>query len=252
MLLTVLMVLGVLAVLFGAAALAMHDRDLLRDAPEDRADVDLPMVGLQPEDISSVRLGMAARGYRMSEVDDVLARVASELQSKDARIGQLEAALIEVVEPQVTAAETFAEDPLAVEASLHPEPPRWPEPELEPEPDPEPIVSLDEPAVAPEPVATAPTEPTLEATEPAPEPTGALEVPQPAPPPAPGESAATSISVAHHAYLPVGHPDSHQPMPHPQPTEVADREPQPTGVPDWIEAFPQIDPGGSDEESARD
>lgn len=249
-----LMVLGVLAVLFAAAAFATHDRDLLLDAPADRADVDLPVVGLQPEDISSVHLGMAVRGYRMSEVDDVLARVASELQSKDARILQLEQALIDVVEPQVTAAETFAEDPLVVDVSPPPDPPRWPEPELEPEPDPEPIVALDEPEAAE--IETGETTETsdTETSESVPEPPHeALEVPQPAPPPpASGESGATSISVAHHAYVPVGHPDSHQPMPHPQPTEaVADPEPQPAGVPDWSEPFPQI-PGGTDEESPRD
>jgi DivIVA domain-containing protein len=139
-LLTLLMVLGVLAALFGAAALATHDRDLLVDAPADRADVDLPVVGLQPEDVAAVRFGMALRGYRMTEVDDVLRRVASELRTKDARILELEAALIEVVEPQVTAAETFAEDPLVEETGPVPDPPRWPEPELEPEPEPEPIL----------------------------------------------------------------------------------------------------------------
>ena len=229
-LLTVLMVLGVLAVLFASAALATHDRALLVDASADRADVDLPVVGLQPEDISSVRLGMALRGYRMSEVDDVLARVAGELQSKDARILELEAALIEVVEPQVTAAEIFTEDPPV-------SPPRWPEPELEPEPDPEPILTLD--------VVTqsVPDRPAVEVSQ--------LEQPgavQPAPmdqgpfTSSPRESAATSIAVPHlGAFVPVGHPDSHHPTPDPH-----DPEPQPTAVQD------QALSAGGDEEPDRD
>lgn len=88
--LTVLGILAALAVLFVAASLATRDGDVLQEAPRDRADVDLPAGPLQPEDVGSLRFGMALRGYRMSEVDDVLDRVATELATRDARIRELE------------------------------------------------------------------------------------------------------------------------------------------------------------------
>jgi DivIVA domain-containing protein len=97
--LTALVVIAVLAVLFVAAVVATHDGEILRDAPADAADLRLPVGPLQPEDIAEVRFGLAVRGYRMSEVDDVLARLAQELAARDSRILRLEKALVEVVEP---------------------------------------------------------------------------------------------------------------------------------------------------------
>ncbi|MCH0540073.1 DivIVA domain-containing protein [Streptomyces sp. MUM 203J] len=44
-------------------------------------------------DIETLRLPVAARGYRMTDVDDVLDRLAAELAERDARIAELEAAL---------------------------------------------------------------------------------------------------------------------------------------------------------------
>lgn len=44
-------------------------------------------------DIEALRLPLAARGYRMADVDDVLGRVGAELAERDARIAELEAAL---------------------------------------------------------------------------------------------------------------------------------------------------------------
>lgn len=43
-------------------------------------------------DIDELRLPVAARGYRMAEVDDVLERLAAELAERDARIAELSAA----------------------------------------------------------------------------------------------------------------------------------------------------------------
>ena len=91
---TVLAVLGVLVVLFAAAAVATRDRPLLADAPPDRPDLELPDERpLQAEDVAGVRFGMTLRGYRMSEVDQVLDRVAEELAERDARVRRLEAQL---------------------------------------------------------------------------------------------------------------------------------------------------------------
>ncbi|MEE1927726.1 DivIVA domain-containing protein [Streptomyces sp. TRM 70351] len=44
-------------------------------------------------DVAALRLPLALRGYRMSEVDDALDRLAAELAERDARIAELEAAL---------------------------------------------------------------------------------------------------------------------------------------------------------------
>jgi DivIVA domain-containing protein len=87
--LTVLSILGVLAVLFVAAAVATREGPILLDAPADIADVVLPPGPLQPEDLNSVRFGLAIRGYRMDEVDRVLERAASEIGERDARIAEL-------------------------------------------------------------------------------------------------------------------------------------------------------------------
>ncbi|MEV5969245.1 DivIVA domain-containing protein [Streptomyces sp. NPDC051921] len=46
-----------------------------------------------PGDIEALRLPVAARGYRMTDVDDVLDRLGAELAERDARIADLEAAL---------------------------------------------------------------------------------------------------------------------------------------------------------------
>lgn len=131
--LTVLVVIAVLLVLFFAAVVATSDEDVLVEAPADAADLDLPIGPLQPEDVADIRFGMVVRGYRMSEVDEVLARVTIELAKRDSRITQLEQALVDVVEPalatverQLAAAELpplpSAPVPVPVEAPLPEEP----------------------------------------------------------------------------------------------------------------------------------
>ena len=87
--LTVLEVLAVLAVLFGAAAVATREGPILRETHRDGPDLNLPTGPLQPADVGEVRFAMALRGYRMREVDAVLARLAAELASRDARIATL-------------------------------------------------------------------------------------------------------------------------------------------------------------------
>lgn len=88
--LTLLGIVAALAVLFVAASVATRDGEVLVDAPRDRADLDLPTGALQPADIGALRLGMALRGYRMSEVDDVLDRMRAELALRDARLLELQ------------------------------------------------------------------------------------------------------------------------------------------------------------------
>ncbi|MFF1413842.1 DivIVA domain-containing protein [Streptomyces sp. NPDC058289] len=67
------------------AVLPEAEPDRLSDAlPENR-----PVVRA---DIDELRLPVAPRGYRMSDVDDVLERLAAELAERDARIAELTAA----------------------------------------------------------------------------------------------------------------------------------------------------------------
>ncbi len=58
----------------------------LRDEPP----WDLPAGrSLQPEDVDSVRLPVALRGYRFAETDTLLDRLASELRARDEEIARL-------------------------------------------------------------------------------------------------------------------------------------------------------------------
>ena len=87
---TALALLGVVVVLFAAAALATREQPLLSEAPPDAADLALPSGRCEPADVASVRFEMTLRGYRMSQVDEVLARLADELRLRDERIAELE------------------------------------------------------------------------------------------------------------------------------------------------------------------
>ncbi|MFI5763799.1 DivIVA domain-containing protein [Streptomyces sp. NPDC051563] len=79
------------------AVLPEAEPDRLSDAlPENR-----PVVRA---DIDELRLPVAPRGYRMSDVDDVLERLAAELAERDARIAELTAAAVPAGGSAVTAA----------------------------------------------------------------------------------------------------------------------------------------------------
>jgi DivIVA domain-containing protein len=86
---TVLGVLGVLAVLLATALLATRGEPLLADAPPDRPDLPLPDRPMTADDVDAVRFSTAVRGYRMDEVDAVLARLADELAARDRRLAEL-------------------------------------------------------------------------------------------------------------------------------------------------------------------
>ena len=85
---TVLAVLGIVAVLFAAAVLATRHDEVLADAPPDAADLALPAGPLAADDVRNVRFGLALRGYRMSEVDALLDRLAAEIAERDARLAE--------------------------------------------------------------------------------------------------------------------------------------------------------------------
>ncbi len=90
MLVTLLGVLGALAVLGVAAVVATRDGGELAPAPPDRPDLLLPDGPLGAADLEAVRFGMVLRGYRMAEVDAVLDRAGDELERLRARVAELE------------------------------------------------------------------------------------------------------------------------------------------------------------------
>jgi DivIVA domain-containing protein len=86
---TVLGLLGVVAVLFATAVLATRSDPLLADVHADRPDLPLPDGPLTAGDVEGVRFSLAVRGYRMDEVDAVLARLSAELAERDRRLAGL-------------------------------------------------------------------------------------------------------------------------------------------------------------------
>ncbi len=70
----------------GVAAVAAGRGDPLAEVYDDRPDA-LVRTGelLGPEDLRAVRFSTALRGYRMSEVDALLHRLAVELENERAR-----------------------------------------------------------------------------------------------------------------------------------------------------------------------
>lgn len=82
MLVTLLGLLGVLVVLFVGGVLATRDTGLLRDVPLDRS----PVAGAG--DLEGVRFSLALRGYRMSEVDEVLDRAGAALAAAQNQLAQ--------------------------------------------------------------------------------------------------------------------------------------------------------------------
>lgn len=80
---TVLTLLGVLAILFTTAVLVTRGDPLLVETTPDRPDLQLPTTPLTADDVEQVRFSSAPRGYRMEEVDAVLERLARELAERD-------------------------------------------------------------------------------------------------------------------------------------------------------------------------
>lgn len=87
-----------LAVVVAAVTLAVvgggdSDGPLPEAAPERLQDL-LPLDRpVDRADIETLRFPLAARGYRMADVDDALSRLGAELAERDARIADLESAL---------------------------------------------------------------------------------------------------------------------------------------------------------------
>lgn len=85
----VLEVLLVAAVLFVTVAVAAGRGGGMSEAPRDGAGTGLPDGPFGAAEVSTLRLSVARRGYRVGEVDDVLDRVEAELARRDELIRQL-------------------------------------------------------------------------------------------------------------------------------------------------------------------
>lgn len=68
------------------ALLAAGKGTPMKEVYDDRPDLDLPASGpVRSVDLRRVRFSLAFRGYRMSEVDSLLDRLATQLESSEGR-----------------------------------------------------------------------------------------------------------------------------------------------------------------------
>lgn len=76
----------VVLLLGGVAVVAAGKGTPLAEEYDDRPDATVPAGrALGPDDLRRVRFSVALRGYRMSEVDALLARLADEQEGRGAR-----------------------------------------------------------------------------------------------------------------------------------------------------------------------
>jgi DivIVA domain-containing protein len=85
------MVVVIGVIVFGVAAVAAGRGGTMGEVYPDRPDAPLPWDRpLRAGDLDGLRFSVAFRGYRMDEVDDLLDRVASELEARDKRVAELD------------------------------------------------------------------------------------------------------------------------------------------------------------------
>ncbi|HEY5822490.1 MAG TPA: DivIVA domain-containing protein [Propionibacteriaceae bacterium] len=82
-------VVAVAALGVAAMAAAGSMGQMSKDPVHDTYRQSLPDHPLSAEDLHQVRFGIAFRGYSMAQVDDLLARLAGEVEARDARIAEL-------------------------------------------------------------------------------------------------------------------------------------------------------------------
>jgi DivIVA domain-containing protein len=87
--LTVAAAFVVAAIMFGVAAFTMGRDPGMAPASPDFRPVVLPDRALEADDVTSIRFDTGIRGYRMGQVDHVLARLAADLADRDRRIRDL-------------------------------------------------------------------------------------------------------------------------------------------------------------------
>jgi DivIVA domain-containing protein len=98
----------IVALLAAVGWLAIGGGGHMSDPVPDRPDLALPEDGLLArDDVDRVRFSVGARGYRMDEVDDVLDRLANEIELRERRIAELEG---RAPESEVSPESEFAAD----------------------------------------------------------------------------------------------------------------------------------------------
>ena len=81
----------VVALLAAVGWLAVGGGGHMSEPVPDRPDLALPTDRfIDAQDLDQVRFSVGARGYRMDEVDDMLDRLAREVEVREARIAELE------------------------------------------------------------------------------------------------------------------------------------------------------------------
>lgn len=95
----ILLLVIVAVLLLGLAAAAVVLRSGVSGVPDPvttESFVPLPRGVVQPEQVTELRFDQAIRGYRMSQVDDVLDQLTEELRDRDAEVARLRAELAAV------------------------------------------------------------------------------------------------------------------------------------------------------------
>lgn len=85
----------VAAVVYLLAAVVFGRGEELPPLPSGASPTRLPSAHVSGDDVREVRFQQALRGYKMSEVDWVMARMATELDALHARVAELEPAVSE-------------------------------------------------------------------------------------------------------------------------------------------------------------
>ena len=100
----------VVALLIAVGWVAVGGGGHMSQPTPDRPDPAVPEAGLLArDDVDKVRFSVGARGYRMDEVDDVLDRLAYEIDVRERRIAELEGRPDEADEQDAPARELSAE-----------------------------------------------------------------------------------------------------------------------------------------------
>lgn len=80
------------ALVFGIAVVVFGRGEQMAALPARTSPSELPAAGIRGNHIREVRFGLALRGYRMSDVDWTLERLADEIDSLHARLDEATAA----------------------------------------------------------------------------------------------------------------------------------------------------------------
>jgi DivIVA domain-containing protein len=88
-------IVAIAVVALGVAAVVASGRggSMAKEPVRDTYAMTVPEGPFDGSAVRELRFGVVLRGYAMDQVDDVLDRVAADLEARDARIAQLEAQL---------------------------------------------------------------------------------------------------------------------------------------------------------------